>query len=71
MKVFTATLSMFGAKVQIALREKGLAFDCVMVPFDRDDRCRPKHPEVLAAMMRFLASHDRPVPPQLQALVGL
>jgi len=47
MKLFTAPLSMFGAKVQIALLEKGLAFECVMVPFDRDDRYEPKHPEVL------------------------
>ena len=47
MKLFTAPLSMFGAKVQIAALEKGLAFDCVMVPFDRDDRYEPKHPEVL------------------------
>ncbi|MDM0013844.1 glutathione S-transferase family protein [Variovorax sp. J22P168] len=47
MKLFTAPLSMFGAKVQIAALEKGLAFDCEMVPFDRDDRYEPKHPEVL------------------------
>ncbi|MDM0016492.1 glutathione S-transferase family protein [Variovorax saccharolyticus] len=47
MKLYTAPLSMFGAKVQIAALEKGLAFDCVMVPFDRDDRYEPKHPEVL------------------------
>ena len=38
---------MFGAKVQIAALEKGLAFECIMVPFDRDDRYEPKHPEVL------------------------
>jgi glutathione S-transferase len=47
MKLYTAPLSMFGAKVQIAALEKGLAFDFVMVPFDRDDRYEPKHPEVL------------------------
>lgn len=47
MKLFTAPLSMFGAKVQIAALEKGVAFECVMVPFDRDDRYDPKHPQVL------------------------
>lgn len=47
MKLFTGPLSMFGAKAQIAVLEKGLAIDCVMVPFDRDDRYAPTHPEVL------------------------
>jgi glutathione S-transferase len=47
MKLFTGPLSMFGAKAQIALLEKGLAFECVTVPFDRDDNYEPKHPEVL------------------------
>ncbi|MBB3178942.1 glutathione S-transferase family protein [Variovorax sp. Sphag1AA] len=47
MKLYTGPLSMFGAKAQIAMLEKGLAFDCVMVPFDRDDNYEPKHPEVL------------------------
>jgi len=46
-KLYSAPLSMFGAKVQIALLEKGLAFELEMVPFDRDDRYQPKHPEVL------------------------
>ena len=47
MQLFTGPLSMFGAKVEIAAREKGLRFECVMVPFDRDDRYQPRHPEVL------------------------
>ncbi len=47
MKLFTGPLSMFGAKAQIAALEKGLAFECVVVPFDRDDNYEPKHPEVL------------------------
>ncbi|RZI77484.1 MAG: glutathione S-transferase family protein [Variovorax sp.] len=47
MKLFSGPLSMFGAKAQIAALEKGIAFDLVMVPFDRDDRYRPRHPEVL------------------------
>lgn len=47
MKLFTGPLSMFGAKAQIAALEKGLAFECFMVPFDRDDNYAPVHPEVL------------------------
>jgi glutathione S-transferase len=46
-KLYSAPLSMFGAKVQIAMLEKGIPFELVMVPFDRDDRYEPKHPEVL------------------------
>lgn len=44
--LFTGPLSMFGAKAWIALREKGIPFDAVMVPFDKGDLYRPKHPEV-------------------------
>lgn len=44
--LFSGPLSMFGAKVQIAALEKGVAFELVMVPFDRDDRYLPLHPEV-------------------------
>jgi glutathione S-transferase len=47
MKIFTGPLSMFGAKAQIAALEKGVAFEPVMVPFDRDDAYQPRHPEVL------------------------
>jgi glutathione S-transferase len=38
---------MFGAKVEIALREKGLAFELEMVAFDRERGYQPKHSEVL------------------------
>ena len=38
---------MFGAKVEIALREKRIEFDLEMVPFDRERGYQPKHPEVL------------------------
>jgi glutathione S-transferase len=38
---------MFGAKVEIALREKGLDFELEMVAFDRERGYQPKHPEVL------------------------
>jgi glutathione S-transferase len=48
MKLFTGPLSMFGAKVEIAAREKGLNFDLVMVPFDFERGYTPKLPEVLS-----------------------
>ncbi|MBR1216089.1 glutathione S-transferase family protein [Bradyrhizobium sp. JYMT SZCCT0180] len=38
---------MFGAKVQIALIEKAIDFQLVMVSYDRDRGYEPKHPEVL------------------------
>jgi glutathione S-transferase len=38
---------MFGAKAEIALREKGVPFELVMVPFVKSDRYEPKHPDVL------------------------
>jgi len=46
-RLFSGPLSMFGAKAHIAILEKGLDMDLVMVPFDGDDRYQPKHPEVL------------------------
>ena len=45
--LYSGPLSMFGAKAEIALREKGLPFELVMVPFIKGDRYEPKHPEVL------------------------
>ncbi len=47
MKIYSGPLSMFGAKVEIAAHEKGLAFERVMVPFDFARGYTPKHPEVL------------------------
>jgi glutathione S-transferase len=44
--LYSGPLSMFGAKVQIAAREKGLEFDLVMVPFDFQKLYVPRHPEV-------------------------
>jgi glutathione S-transferase len=38
---------MFGMKAAIACLEKGLSFELEMVPFDADDRYRPKHEVVL------------------------
>jgi glutathione S-transferase len=45
--LYSGPLSMFGAKAEIALREKGQDFELVMVPFVKGDRYAPKHPEVL------------------------
>jgi glutathione S-transferase len=47
MKLYSGPLSMFGAKVEIAMREKGLEFELEMVPFDPARGYDPKHPEVL------------------------
>ncbi|MBS0537743.1 MAG: glutathione S-transferase family protein [Proteobacteria bacterium] len=46
MKLYSGPLSMFGAKAEIALREKGVAFELVMVPFEMETLYQPKHPEV-------------------------
>jgi glutathione S-transferase len=46
MKLYSGPLSMFGAKVQIALREKGIAHELEMVPFDMQRLYEPKHAEV-------------------------
>ena len=47
LRLYSGPLSMFGAKAQIALGEKALPFDLVMVPFDMDRLYEPKHPDVL------------------------
>jgi glutathione S-transferase len=49
MKLYSAPLSLFSRKVEIALHEKGLTFERVMVPFSQSQGYRPKHPDVLAA----------------------
>lgn len=46
-RLYSGPLSMFGAKAQIALLEKGLEADVVMVPFEMKALYEPKHPEVL------------------------
>ena len=38
---------MFGAKAEIAAREKGLDFELIMVPFEMKTLYEPKHPEVV------------------------
>lgn len=45
MRIYSGPLSMFGAKAEIAAREKGLDFELIMVPFVSD--YEPKHPEVV------------------------
>ena len=55
--IYSGPLSMFGAKVEIAAREKGVEFDLVMVPFDFERGYTPKHPEVL----RINPKHQVPV----------
>ena len=47
MILYSGPLSMFGAKVQIAMLEKGIDFQLVMVPYDRNSGYHPRHPEVL------------------------
>jgi glutathione S-transferase len=49
MKLYSGPLSLFSRKVEIALREKGLAFEREMVPFTQEKGYSPKHPAVLAA----------------------
>lgn len=47
MKLYSGPLSMFGAKAEIALREKGVAFELEMVAFSQEKGYSPRHPEVL------------------------
>ncbi len=47
MALYSGPISMFGAKVEIAAREKGLNFELIMVAYDAQSGYSPKHPEVL------------------------
>lgn len=47
MKLLSGPLSLFTAKVRIALDEKGVAFQRIEVPFSREQGYEPKHPEVV------------------------
>ena len=49
MKLYSGALSLFSRKVEIALREKGLPFERIEVPFSQTRGYSPKHPDVLAA----------------------
>lgn len=46
MKLLSGPLSMYGAKTQIAVAEKGVECDVEMVPFSLKDRYSPTHPDV-------------------------
>lgn len=46
MKLLSGPLSMFSAKVQIAVAEKGIDCEVEMVPFSIRDRYSPTHPDV-------------------------
>ncbi|HXV23896.1 MAG TPA: glutathione S-transferase family protein [Alphaproteobacteria bacterium] len=49
MQLYSGPLSLFSRKVEIALNEKRLPFERVMVPFSQAAGYSPKHPVVLAA----------------------
>jgi glutathione S-transferase len=49
MRLYSGPLSLYSRKVEIALAEKGLAYERVMVPFSQATGYTPKHPDVLAA----------------------
>lgn len=46
-KLYSGPLSMFGAKAEIALREKGVEFELTLVAFSQQQGYSPRHPEVL------------------------
>ncbi|PKQ05106.1 MAG: glutathione S-transferase family protein [Alphaproteobacteria bacterium HGW-Alphaproteobacteria-11] len=46
MRLLSGPLSMFGAKAQIAVAEKGIDCEVEMVPFSIKDRYSPTHPDV-------------------------
>ena len=48
MKVYTGPLSLFSAKVRVALDEKGLAYEHVSVGWSLARRYEPHHPDVVA-----------------------
>ena len=48
MKLYSGPLSLFTAKVRIALAEKGLAYERIEVDWKPRDRYLPHHPEVAA-----------------------
>src|SRR5271163_616489 len=49
MKLYSGPLSLFSRKAEIALNEKGVPFERIMVPFCQAQGYSPKHPAVLAA----------------------
>jgi glutathione S-transferase len=49
MRLYSGPLSLFARKAEIALHEKALPFERIMVPFSQSTGYAPKHPAVLAA----------------------
>jgi glutathione S-transferase len=49
MLLYSGPLSLFSRKVEIALAEKGVSFDRVLVPLTQTKGYAPKHPAVIAA----------------------
>jgi glutathione S-transferase len=49
MRLYSGPVSLFSRKVEIALLEKGLAFERILVPFSQSTGYAPKDPVVLAA----------------------
>jgi len=47
MKLYSGPLSLFTAKVRVALAEKQLDYERIEVPFSRSNGYTPKHPDVL------------------------
>jgi len=47
--LYSGPISLFARKAEIALGEKGLEFERIMVPFTQANGYQPKHPNVLAA----------------------
>lgn len=48
MKLYSGPLSLFSRKVEIALGEKGIDYERIVVPFTQTRGYSPKHPDVLA-----------------------
>jgi glutathione S-transferase len=46
--LYSGPLSLFARKVEIALGEKGLPFERIMVPFNQTTGYDPRHPEIIA-----------------------
>ncbi|EIM29250.1 glutathione S-transferase family protein [Microvirga lotononidis] len=48
MKLYSGPVSLFSRKVEIALHEKGLVFERILVPFTQTKGYSPKNPDVVA-----------------------
>ena len=60
MLLYSGPLSLFARKIEIALHEKALSFERVMVPFTQAAGYAPKHQAVLAANPNVSPTHLRP-----------